>query len=215
MSRISEPSPSTLARTDASKRSFAVARTDSLTTTPTRRATNGATHTIGWLPKPAMRAPASTTLASTRCGAILTLATRSPRSTICPSKTVNTSSGIEPVDPLELGDPDRDDPIGRRDQVEPALIGAAHLEARSGDRLGEAQRRLVLVQLVRRRRSAPLTGGPGSAAASASRSSADQPPTLRPALAADRQVAGEDRARQPAGRAPTRDDPLDAHRPDA
>ena len=58
---ISEPRPSTFARTDASNRSLAVARTDSLTTTPTRRATNGATHTIGWLPKPAMRAPASTT----------------------------------------------------------------------------------------------------------------------------------------------------------
>ena len=40
-----------------------MARTDSLTTTPTRRATNGATHTIGWLPKPAIRAPASTTAA--------------------------------------------------------------------------------------------------------------------------------------------------------
>ena len=65
----------------------------SLTTTPTRRRWNGATHTIGWPPKPAIRAAASTTDASTMWGATLTLATSSPRSTTCPSKTVNTSSG--------------------------------------------------------------------------------------------------------------------------
>ena len=49
-----------MARTLASNRSRALARTDSLTMTPTRDGMNGATHTSGWLPKPATRAPSST-----------------------------------------------------------------------------------------------------------------------------------------------------------
>ena len=59
---------------------------------------------------------------------------------------------IEPVEPLELGDPDVDDAVGRGDQVEPALVRAADVEARPGDRLRQAERRLVLVELAAARR---------------------------------------------------------------
>ena len=54
---ISEPSPSTLARTLASNRSRAVARTDSLTMTPTRRGSNGATQTSGRRPERGQPSP--------------------------------------------------------------------------------------------------------------------------------------------------------------
>ncbi len=93
MATTSEPRPSIFARTLASNLARAGARTDSLTMTPTRRGRNGATQTIGRLPKSANRAPASTVAASTRWGAILTLATRSPFSTTWPSNAVKTSSG--------------------------------------------------------------------------------------------------------------------------
>ena len=59
---------------------------------PDRERTNGATQTIGVLPKPAMRAPARP-CPGTTCGATLTLATRSPFSTTWPSNAVKTSSG--------------------------------------------------------------------------------------------------------------------------
>src|SRR3954453_10562494 len=50
MPTISEPSPSILALTLASNRSRAIPRTDSLTRTPTRRRTKGATQTSGRCP---------------------------------------------------------------------------------------------------------------------------------------------------------------------
>ena len=122
---------------------------------------------------------------------------------------------VEPVDPFELGDPHGDDAIDRRDQVEPALVRAADVEPGPGDRLGQPQRGLVLVQLVAARRPARVTGGPGSSAASASRSSSDSrrpfdqrfPPTVRSRV----RIAPASRP----GRAPARDDPLDAQRSDA
>ena len=170
---------------------------DSLTTTPTRRAANGATQTSGCEPKPAMRAPASTTAASTTCGATLTLATRSPFSTIWPSKTREDLERVQPVEPLELRDPDVDDTGGRGDEVQTALIRAADIQAGAGDGLGQADGGLVLVEFAglgdedRDRSSRDR-----AAAASASEVVRRQPPALRPAPTADRQVAGQDGARE-------------------
>src|SRR2546422_283579 len=65
---------------------------DSLTSTPTRRATNGATRTIG--PSRATRRSArSRTAADTTWGAILTLATSSPGPTTCPARTAGRERG--------------------------------------------------------------------------------------------------------------------------
>ena len=183
-----------------------------MTTTPTRRATNGATHTIGWLPNPAMRAPASTTAASTRCGATFTLATRSP---LLDDLTVidrEHLERIEPIDALELADPHVDDAVGRGDQVKAALVRTADLEARARDRLGKAERGLVLVQLVafgdeHGHRRTGLLGGEcqevvGSSAAG-------------PSTSAGHRRSGRGSRTAPASRrrdASTRDDPLDAQR---
>ena len=79
-------------------------RRDSLTTTPTRRARNGATHTIGCAaerrdPRRPRRSPASTT-----CGATLTLATRSPASDDLAVEHREHLERVEPVEPLQVGD---------------------------------------------------------------------------------------------------------------
>ncbi len=88
---ISDPSPSTFARTLRSNRSRAGPATDSLTRTPTRRCRNGATETRGRLRSAC--SPARTVDSATAWGATLTLATRSPARTIWPSNTVNASRG--------------------------------------------------------------------------------------------------------------------------
>ena len=55
---------------------------------------------------------------------------------------------IEPVQPLELGDPDVDDARRRGDEVDPALVRAADVEARAGHGPREADRGVVLVELA-------------------------------------------------------------------
>ena len=55
---------------------------------------------------------------------------------------------IDPVDPLELGDPDVEHARERSEQVHPALGRSADRQARPGDGRGQAERRIVLVELA-------------------------------------------------------------------
>ena len=130
--------------------------------------------------------------------------------TIWPSKTVNTSSGSSRLMRSSSGDEDVDDAVGRGHEVEAALVRAADVQVRAGDRTGQPQRRIVLVQLAgldhedRHGRSC-LGGGEGEQVSSG------QPATLDPALPADLEVAGEDRPHQRRRRASTGSDSLDTH----
>ncbi len=119
---------------------------------------------------------------------------------------------VEPVDPLELGDPDRDDTGCSGDQVEATLVGPAHVEPLARDDLGEAQRCLVLMQFIPGR-DQHRHGGARLLSGELEQVLRREPSTFRPALAADREVAGQDRAGEPGGRASARCDPLDAQRP--
>ena len=120
--------------------------------------------------------------ASTRCGATLTLATRSPVSTTWPSNAVKTSSGSIRLSRSSSAIADVEDAGRLGEQVDPALGRAADRSARDRRR----PRRDGARRRPRGARRAPararVTGSPGSAAASAARSSARQPPALRPAL---------------------------------
>ncbi len=98
---------------------------------------------------------------------------------------------VEAVEPLELGDAHVDDAGLRGHQVDPALDRTARVESGSADRLGQAHGRLVLVQL------AGVGEDDGDRRAGRRRGErvevvAAEPPALRPALLADRQVARED-----------------------
>ena len=163
---------------------------------------NGATQTSGRLPKPASRAPASTIAASTRCGATLTLATRSPRRDDLAIEDREHLERIDPVEPLEIGDPDVEHAVGCGDQVDPALGRAA--DVRPGPATAAASRSAASSSWSSpasghedRDRPARLRGGRG-----ASRSSGGQPPALGPARAATVRSRGEDCPDQARGRAP-------------
>ena len=161
---------------------------------------------------PASRAAASMIPASTTCGATLTLATRSPASTTWPSNTVKTSSGSSRLSRSSSATRTVTTPAVRRDEVEPALVRAARVELRARRRPRRAGSRRRPRGARRPPTTSTVTGRPGSAAASASRSSAVEPAALGPALAA--RPSGRGRGPPPtslAGRAPTRSDLLDAH----
>ena len=187
-------------------------RTDSLTTTPTRRGTNGGdphdrlrcrTRRSARRPR---RSPASTT-----CGATLTLATRSPFSTTWPSNTVKTSSGSSRLSRSSSATCTLTTPAAAATRSSRLWFGPRTSRFGPGDGLRQADRGVVLVQLAglghddRDRRSQV---GRGRAPAGRPRDSrrpltSAAPPTVR------------SRVRTPpaslAGHAPTRSDPLDAH----
>ena len=181
---------------------------------PDRR--NAATRTAG-RPVAATRAAASRTDSWTRCGPTLTLATRSPGATTCPSNTVNTSSGSSRLSRSTSGHPDLDDARDRGVEVEPRLGRPTLLEAgggrvAAGDRPGEPAPGVVLVDL------APLRDehgelGAGRRVAERGEIVPGQTAALGPPTARDRQVAGEDRAGQRVGRARARDDAREPHPP--
>ena len=117
---------------------------------------------------------------------------------------------IDPVQALQGGDPDADDAVGGGQQVDATLVRAAQGRARAGDRSGETAARFVLVQVagfhdedgdVNR-----LAGGhaaqprPAVALMPGRRHDlevcAGESPPLRPALAADREVARQHGADQ-------------------
>ena len=117
---------------------------------------------------------------------------------------------IEPIDALELRHEHLDHAVGRGDEVEPALVRPADVEVGASDGLREADRRVVLVQLAGLRhqhRDRRSRIGRGERQQVIGR----EPATLDPALAADRQVAGQDPVNEPPGYAPARSDLLDAH----
>ena len=118
---------------------------------------------------------------------------------------------VEPVEPLELGDPDVDDAVAPPRRGRPGSGSGRGRRGPARRPLGRAAGRRRPRGARRARRSRTVTGGPASAAASASRSSAVSRRPFAQRLPADRQVAGEDGARQARGRAPTGSDPLDPH----
>ena len=137
-----------MARTLASNFALAVPRTDSLTTTPTRRRPNGETQTTGWLPKPAK---SSRRIDDAGVDDVRRDLDARHEIALLDDLAVEDREDlerIEPVDPLQLGDEHRDDAVARGDQVEPALVRAADVEIRPGDGLCEADRGVVLVQLA-------------------------------------------------------------------
>ena len=144
-----EPRPSTFARTLASNFVRAVPRTDSLTTTPTRRWPNGETHTTGWLPNPARRAAASMTAGVDDVRRDLDARHEVALLDDLAVEDREHLERIEPIDAIQLGDEHRDDAVGRGDEVEPALVRTADVQIRAGDGLREPDRRVILVQLAR------------------------------------------------------------------
>ncbi len=180
--------------------------------TPTRLGTNGATQTSGWLPNPASRAPASTVAASTRCGATLTLATRSPRVDHLPVERGEDLERVDPVEALEVGDPDVERrPAASASRSTRLCDRAALGQVRAGHRGRQPERGLVLVELAglgdedadRIARLGRRRGPPGR------RRSSRRPFDQR--VAADHEVARQDRAGQPGRRAPARGDAMDLH----
>ena len=128
-----------------------MARTDSLTITPTRLGTNGATQTSGWLPKP---------------GEPRTLVDRGrldevrrdldARDEVAPFDDLAVEHGedlerVDPVEPLELGDADVEHAGGVGDEVDPALDRTALGQPGSGHGGGKTEGGLVLVELARLR----------------------------------------------------------------
>ena len=107
---------------------------------------------------------------------------------------------VDAVDPLEVRDVDVEDACVRREQVDPALHGAAAGQAAPADGIGEPCRGFVLVHLAGfededRDRLAKV------GVAELDEIVLGQAPALRPALVTDLQVAGEDRADETGGRA--------------
>ena len=193
MSTIVEPSPSTFARTLASNRSRAVARTDSFTTTPTRPAMNGATHTSGRLPKSASRAAGVDDRRLDDVRRDLDARHEVAALDDLAVEDREDLERVEPVEPLELRDPDVDDARRRGQQVHPALVRAADLEARAGD--GRASRRAASSSW-----SSPASSDQDRDRRPVHRRVGErrevvggQPPALRPALARRRvRSRGED-----------------------
>ena len=176
-------------------------RTDSLTTTPTRR----------WHERRRPRRPAALPNAGDPRAGLddagvddvrrdLDARHEVARSTTWPSKTVKTSSGSSRLSRSSSATQHVDDAGGRGDQVDPALVRARGPRGSGRRRPSPAgsRRRPRAARPARRR--ARVTGGPRSAAASASRSSADSRRPLDQRLPPTDEVAGEDR-RQRAARA--------------
>ena len=110
---------------------------------------------------------------------------------------------VDPVDPLELGDPDVEDAGRVGDQVDPALGRAADRQSGARHGRGEAEGRVILVQLAGLGdedgdRVARVGGGQGGQVIGA------EPAPLRPARTRDGQVARQDGADQARRSAPTR-----------
>ena len=153
----------------------------------------------------AIRAPASTIAASTRCGATLTLATRSPRRDDLAVEDGEDLERVDPVEPLEVGDPDVDDAVDLGQQVD------------AGSRPGRASSSPGPATAVASRSAASSSwSSPGSGNEDADRISPARPrraPRGRPAVSrrpfdqrspGDGQVARQDRPDQARGHAPTR-----------
>ena len=205
------PSPAALARTDASNRSRAAPLTCSLTRTAIRTGRNGRTRTSG-PPRRAIDSPAARTASDTRCGPTLTLATRAPGATTWPSNTVNTSSGSSRLTRSSAAIRTATTPAtaatrSTRDWAGPR---SATPGSPPGDGRGQPEPRLVLVDLARIR-AQHGDRRPGRGAGDRDEIGLAQPPALRPADAADREVAREHGPHEAGGRAAARDDPLEPH----
>ena len=127
---------------------------------------------------------------------------------------------VDPIQPLEQPDPDMDDATGRGQQVDPALGRTAPGEAPAGNGCRQSQRRVVLVDVAavghehgqagpapfpvadHRCRVGRREGGQVRRA---------QPAALRPALARDLQIAGQDGAHQVGVRPVTWNELFDPH----
>ena len=142
--------------------------------------------------------PASTTDAATTCGATLTLATRSPAATIEPSSRVKTSSGSIRFTRSSSAARTWRTPSCSARRSTRLWTGPRPDEPGPGDGVGEPQRGIVLVQIAlvedddrdrpdpeRRIRGHGVEIGRG------------QPPALRPAAAADDEVARQDGPGEP------------------
>ena len=178
--------------------------------TPTRPGMNGATHTSGWPANRATRAPSSTVAASTRCGRDLHAGHEVALVDDLAIERGEHLERIDPVDPLELGDPDVEHARKRGQQVHPALGRSTDRQARTGDGRGQAQRGIVLVEFAglgdedgHRR---PVIGGREDVQVVGG-----QPPALRPAVIADRQVPREDGADQARRGTAAWRDPFEPH----
>ena len=121
---------------------------------------------------------------------------------------VEQREDAEPVDPVQLLQAHRTDADGTRTdgvQVDPRLVGSADLQARPGHGDRQADRRVVLVDVAvlgdqerdRACRARPRTEPADVACRKEIQVRHRQPPALRPALARDRQVAGDDRTDEP------------------
>ena len=159
--------------------------------TPTRLGTNGATHTIGRLPKSASRAPGIHGRGVDEVRRDLHAGDEIARLDDLAVERGEDLERVDPVEPLELGDPDVEDAGGLGEQVDPALGRAAHGQpgARHGRR--QAEGRIVLVELP------GLGDEDGDRIAGLARGERGQvvrgqPAALRPALAGDGQVARQD-----------------------
>ena len=87
--------------------------------------------------------------ASTTCGATLTLATRSPRADDLAVEGREDLERVDPVEALEVGDPDVEHAGGLGQEVDPALRRTARIEAGPGHRRRQPERGIVLVELAR------------------------------------------------------------------
>ena len=195
MATISEPSPWIFARTLDSNRSRAIPLIDSLTMTPTRRGSNAATQTSGRRPECANRMPCRHDRLLDEVRRDLHAPDKLAGRDDLPVEDREHLQGVDPVEPLEVRDTDVHDPANRGHEVDPALRRPARRQTRSADRGGETDRRLVLVEL------APLGDQNGQRLARVRRADCGEvfirkPAALRPALAADGDVAGEDGARR-------------------
>ncbi len=178
--------------------------------TPTRQGTNGATQTRGWLPKPASRAPRID-------GGRVDEVRRHlhARHEIAAGDDLTVEPGehlerVDPIQPLEIADPDIEDAVRLGDEVDPALSRAARDEPRPGDGCGQADGRLVLVEFACLRdeeadRVAGIGAGEGGQVVGR------QPATLRPAGPRDRQVTRKDRPDEARGHPTPRGDAMDLH----
>ena len=134
-------------------------------------------------------------------GAILTLATRSPGSTACPSNDREHLERVDPVEPLQRRrGGSSTTPGDRRDEVHPGLGRAADVQPgrrRVAARDGGARRSagLVLVDLAGSG-TRTVTGGPCGASPIAARSPGVSRVPLDSRSTRDREVAGQDRRRR-------------------
>ena len=148
MATTSEPRLSTLSRTLASNRARSDARSDSFTMTATRIGAERRDPDERPWPPPAIRTPGLDDRARDHVRRDLDarddIAGRHDRA-VEPGEDLER---IDPVEPLELGGPDVEDPVVRRQQVDPALDGPAPAQTRARDGIRQPERRVVLVQIA-------------------------------------------------------------------